>query len=42
MMRANLNQDGSLVADFALPLLFVGTYIAGVVYVMLKAVQFWL
>ena len=41
-MRANVNQDVSFVTDFVLPLVFVGTYIAGVVYVMLKAVQFWL
>jgi len=41
-MRANVNQDGSLVADFVLPLLFVGICMAGMVYVVLKAVQLWL
>jgi hypothetical protein len=41
-MRENANPDGSLVSDLVLPLLFAGTYIAGMVYVMLKAVQLWL
>jgi len=35
MMMCNLNKDGSLVATLLLPVLFVATYIAGLVYVML-------
>ena len=38
-MTAKPNQEGSFVSDILLPFLFVGTFLTGVAYAILKSVR---